>query len=564
MLRCLLLGPLLWTFLVCYPNPAVFVRNLLRYRHLPLDPGVAVRQHWELPEAPAAIEAFVDGLLVPASDWEVYRVPWYVPTAREAVETMQGDCETKTVLLASLLASRHIPFQIRASFNHIWVDYEGRPAQPGETADLAYLQGRDGKLGLRLPPATDWRTFYLVQKELLWQEMPPFRRLLWLGGLGWLLLISLGATVVLPRGDLQSTWRAPVFGDVVRASLAGTLALIGLLKLPPWAYGLPGRWTLGDQREALWLSALLGGLLVWLLSRYLVRRVISVAISPEALVVFARRGPSRRAVRLAAEEIRHLELESPDGHGQPWRVWAMRRTGVRALLLCYQHEVEARAAARTLGRGLAKPLVIRVEDGEVAVPAEEIDTPLVVRARHWPPHDLLPRPKEMDLEVVEEDATWTLRYPETSRGTRWVLLGFCFVPALLFGLITWLLGWSGDALVLWLAWVLAASLLGVMLYLLLTMREEMLARLSGARVEIGAGRLRYVRGEEPPVEVALDRLLGIEFGRKGDWPTVALVTEQGVLHLVGLCSEDERPWLRETIEEAVLAASRMAEPEEVR
>ena len=32
-----LLGAVGWAFLVCYPNPAVFFRNLAHYRRLPLD-----------------------------------------------------------------------------------------------------------------------------------------------------------------------------------------------------------------------------------------------------------------------------------------------------------------------------------------------------------------------------------------------------------------------------------------------------------------------------------------------------------------------------------------------
>ena len=30
----------LWTFVICYPNPYVFIRNLVRYARFPVDPSV--------------------------------------------------------------------------------------------------------------------------------------------------------------------------------------------------------------------------------------------------------------------------------------------------------------------------------------------------------------------------------------------------------------------------------------------------------------------------------------------------------------------------------------------
>ncbi len=147
--RALLLflgGTLLWTLLVCYPNPAVFFRNLARYHRLPLDPQIEREMGWGLPKDPADIEDFLDQSLQPISDWAQYRVPWYVPTPREVAGSLQGDCESKTILFASVLAGRHIRYQIRASFNHIWVDYAGRHERPGERSSWPIWSGSDDRL----------------------------------------------------------------------------------------------------------------------------------------------------------------------------------------------------------------------------------------------------------------------------------------------------------------------------------------------------------------------------------------------------------------------------------
>jgi hypothetical protein len=46
---------IIWTLVSCYPDPGVFVRNLARYRRLPIDRGIEERMGWELPaESPHA------------------------------------------------------------------------------------------------------------------------------------------------------------------------------------------------------------------------------------------------------------------------------------------------------------------------------------------------------------------------------------------------------------------------------------------------------------------------------------------------------------------------------
>ena len=109
-----LLAGAAWTLVSCYPNPAVLRRNLGRYQRLPVDPELEQKMEWQLPDEPGSIEHFVDSLLVPTPDWRLYRVPWYVPLPEEAVRLLHGDCEAKALVLASLLAGKGLPYEIRA------------------------------------------------------------------------------------------------------------------------------------------------------------------------------------------------------------------------------------------------------------------------------------------------------------------------------------------------------------------------------------------------------------------------------------------------------------------
>ncbi len=45
-----------------------------------------------------------------AYDWQTAGVPWYFPTTREALAQKRGDCESRAVVLASILAYKHIPY----------------------------------------------------------------------------------------------------------------------------------------------------------------------------------------------------------------------------------------------------------------------------------------------------------------------------------------------------------------------------------------------------------------------------------------------------------------------
>ena len=81
-----------------------------------------------------------------AYDWQVNGVPWYFPTTAEVLKCKRGDCESRAVLLASILKAKGIPYQILMSFDHIWVNYPGKQANALENDSVVLLQRVNGHL----------------------------------------------------------------------------------------------------------------------------------------------------------------------------------------------------------------------------------------------------------------------------------------------------------------------------------------------------------------------------------------------------------------------------------
>ena len=107
----------------------MLVRSIEHISHPSIDPAAVASIARTLPNNPRLIENAVLTRIVPyAYDWQTAGVPWYFPTTREALAQHRGDCESRAVVLASILAYKHIPYQLRMSFDHIWVDYPGHQA----------------------------------------------------------------------------------------------------------------------------------------------------------------------------------------------------------------------------------------------------------------------------------------------------------------------------------------------------------------------------------------------------------------------------------------------------
>lgn len=196
----LLFLALSWVLAVLYPDPAVLVRSVRNTLAPRPDPGAARALAARLPDDPGAIEAYVLDRQVPyAYDWQSAGVPWYFPTAAEALGAGRGDCESRALALASILTAKGIPNSLRVSFDHIWVDYPGKESNALENAGLVLAGTSNGRFFIHWPE--DFRLGQEVADNvaIFWTPAPPSRVLLLIGGL--LAIISGNALASLAAGN---------------------------------------------------------------------------------------------------------------------------------------------------------------------------------------------------------------------------------------------------------------------------------------------------------------------------------------------------------------------------
>ena len=180
----LLFLALSWVLVVLYPDPSVLVRSVRNTVAPRADAAAARAVAARLPNDPKAIEAYVLERQVPyAYDWRSAGVPWYFPTAAEALTAGRGDCESRALALASILTAKGIPNSLRVSFDHIWVDYPGKQDNALENAGLVLAGTRNGRFFIHWP-----EDFHLGQEiddniAIFWAPAPPWRVLLLFGGL---------------------------------------------------------------------------------------------------------------------------------------------------------------------------------------------------------------------------------------------------------------------------------------------------------------------------------------------------------------------------------------------
>jgi hypothetical protein len=174
------LASLAWALVVLYPNPTLLVRAIANARDPDIDPVAVAGWAAALPDDPATIESAVLGRYLPyAVPWQTRGVPWYFPTAAEVVADGRGDCQARMLVLASILEAKDIPHTLRASLDHIWVEYPAKQPNRLENAAIAIMD--DGQL--QVPERWDWRESYRIEREYFWDFMPTSRRLLLVGGL---------------------------------------------------------------------------------------------------------------------------------------------------------------------------------------------------------------------------------------------------------------------------------------------------------------------------------------------------------------------------------------------
>jgi len=205
--RALVFLALSWVLVILYPDPGVLVRSVRNTLRPRVEPQAAAVLARDLPDDPKAIEAYVLERQVPyAYDWQSAGVPWYFPTASEALRAGRGDCESRALVLASILTAKGIPNELRVSFDHIWVDYPGKQASALENAGVEFAGRRDGRFFLHWPADFHLRQEVDDQVAIFWTPAPWGRVLLLAFGLTliplWNVLAGARAGKGLPGGGL--------------------------------------------------------------------------------------------------------------------------------------------------------------------------------------------------------------------------------------------------------------------------------------------------------------------------------------------------------------------------
>ncbi len=182
--RAIIFLGLAWVLVILYPDPGMLARSLRNTARPRIEPEAVASLARRLPDDPRAIEAYVLERQVPyAYDWQSVGVPWYFPTTKEAVSAGRGDCESRALVLASILTAKGIPNDLRVSLGHIWVDYPGKEASVLENEAVQVAGVKDGRFFLHWPD--DFRLGEEVSEQLAihWTPAPAWRLLLLAAGL---------------------------------------------------------------------------------------------------------------------------------------------------------------------------------------------------------------------------------------------------------------------------------------------------------------------------------------------------------------------------------------------
>ena len=183
----LLLFPLiliLYVLLVLYPNPLNLVVSIQRTFNPEVDPVSVEPLLKELPSDPEAIEEAIRQQIPYSYDWEVHNMPWYFPSAEEALEKGKGDCKARALVFASVLEAKNIPYSISVSPIHVWVEYEEKKETTLENNEVTFYR-QDPETGEKsfklpeIPPDEVIGSFW----EGFWNPMPGITKALLVVGI---------------------------------------------------------------------------------------------------------------------------------------------------------------------------------------------------------------------------------------------------------------------------------------------------------------------------------------------------------------------------------------------
>jgi hypothetical protein len=174
---------LLWVGFILYPDPRVFFVSAKRLARPPVDPSPVRALAEQLPDDPAAIEAFSQRYVRFSDPWTLYQLPWYFPTVEEVLRDKAGDCQAEAILTASIFSAKGIPYTMRYSFDHVWVDYAGKAAAGLEDPAQSFVADEGKGWFAQIPDTIPIRQILRERVEFHWYPMPAERKAALLAGL---------------------------------------------------------------------------------------------------------------------------------------------------------------------------------------------------------------------------------------------------------------------------------------------------------------------------------------------------------------------------------------------
>ena len=171
-----------WIGLCLYPDPRPLLASLARLGRPPIDAAAATALARDLPDDPAAIEAFVDGYAPYQTAWALYGLPWYFPTVAQVVTDRGGDCQARAILTASIFRAKGLPYTFHYSFDHVWVDWPGKQVTQLDDPATAFVSDSGKGWLAGLPDKIPLRDIVEERLAYHWDPMPLSRKLLMLAG----------------------------------------------------------------------------------------------------------------------------------------------------------------------------------------------------------------------------------------------------------------------------------------------------------------------------------------------------------------------------------------------
>ena len=185
---------------VLYPDPTRLFVSVKRLVHFPVDAAAVEPIARTLPNDYKSVEDYARATVPWLNAWKVYGMPWYFPTVKEVVADKAGDCQGQALLIASILEAKGMPYTIRYSFDHVWIDYPGKTATSLEDPATSFVSNKGKGWLASLPDRIPLRSIVDQRIAFHWTPMPSGRKAML--ALGLLSIFSIGEGIV-PLGRLR-------------------------------------------------------------------------------------------------------------------------------------------------------------------------------------------------------------------------------------------------------------------------------------------------------------------------------------------------------------------------